>query len=152
MEDVKHAKQRLQELLRSQRLAVLSTHQHNSPYASLVGFVATDDAKYLLFATLRSTRKYANLCQNDRVAMLIDSRSGQDADFHAAIAVTATGTAQEVPEHDREAMLALYLSKHPHLEDFVKAPSCALIRMEVEVYYLVSQFQHVVEVCMLERG
>ena len=108
MKDVEHAKQRLQELLRSQRLAVLSTHQHNSPYASLVGFVATDDAKYLLFATPRSTRKYANLCQNDRVAMLIDSRSDRDADFHVAAAATAIGTAQEVPEHDREAMLALF--------------------------------------------
>jgi nitroimidazol reductase NimA-like FMN-containing flavoprotein (pyridoxamine 5'-phosphate oxidase superfamily) len=145
MENVEQAKKHLQELLRSQKLAVLSTNRQDHPYASLVGFAATDDVKHLIFATARSTRKYANLTNNAKVAMLIDSRSNQDADFHAAIAATAIGTAEEIGEHERETMLELYLTKHPHLMDFVKAPTCALIRMKVDCYYLVSRFQNVIE-------
>lgn len=145
MENVEQAKKRLQELLGSQKLAVLSTNQQNHPYASLVGFVATDDAKYLIFATARSTRKYANLTDNARIAMLIDSRSNQDADFHEAIATTATGTAEEITGNDRQEILELYLTKHPHLVDFVTSPTCALVRMKVDCYYLVSRFQNVVE-------
>ena len=109
-------------------------------------FAATGDMKELLVATARTTRKYANLADNTNVAMLIDSRSNQEADFHEAITVTATGTAEEITETEQEALLALYLGKHPHLVDFVNAPTCALIRVRVTCYYLVSRFQNVVEV------
>jgi nitroimidazol reductase NimA-like FMN-containing flavoprotein (pyridoxamine 5'-phosphate oxidase superfamily) len=145
MENAEHTQQCLRELFRTQKLAVLSTHNKGKPYASLVGFVATEDLKELIFATARTTRKYANLTDSSWVAMLIDSRSNQDADFHTAIAATATGIAEEVTGAEREQLLSLYLEKHPHLIDFVKAPSCALIRMKVTCYYLVSRFQHVVE-------
>lgn len=146
MHDTELMKQRLHDLLTSQQLAVLSTNNNGQSYASLVAFAATDDMKELLFATARTTRKYANLTDNSHVAMLIDSRSNQEADFHEAIAVTATGTAEEITGTDQEALLALYLDKHPHLVDFVNAPSCALIRVRVTCYYLVSRFQNVVEV------
>ena len=44
-----------------QLLAVLATQGPQGPYGSLVAFAATMDLKYLLFATLRSTRKFKNL-------------------------------------------------------------------------------------------
>jgi nitroimidazol reductase NimA-like FMN-containing flavoprotein (pyridoxamine 5'-phosphate oxidase superfamily) len=146
MFDTELIKQRLHDLLTSQKLAVLSTTNKGQSYASLVAFVATEDMKELLFATARTTRKFANLADNSHVAMLIDSRSNQEADFHEAIAATATGTAEEITDPEQEALLALYLDKHPHLVDFVNAPSCALIRVRVTCYYLVSRFQNVVEV------
>ena len=65
---------RLKALLESQKLAVLATHREGQPYGSLVSFVATEDMKQILFATTRSTRKYANLTADDRVAMVIDNR------------------------------------------------------------------------------
>ena len=145
MEKIERAQKQLQELLSNQKLAVLSTELHEHPYASLVGFVVADEARSLIFATARSTRKFANLSENNRIAMLIDSRSNQEADFHEAIAATAVGRAEEVPEDELDAILELYLKKHPHLVDFVKAPTCALVRMKVECYYLVSRFQNVVE-------
>jgi hypothetical protein len=43
MKNIEHAQKQLQELLDSQQLAVLSTEQNEHPYASLVGFVATDN-------------------------------------------------------------------------------------------------------------
>jgi heme iron utilization protein len=115
------------------------------PYASLVVFAATQDLKSLLFATTRATRKYDNLSHDPRVALLIDSRSNLNSDIHGAIAVTATGIAEEVGEKEKEALLKIYLAKHPHLKDFVHSPTCALLRVKVETYYLVSKFQKVFE-------
>jgi nitroimidazol reductase NimA-like FMN-containing flavoprotein (pyridoxamine 5'-phosphate oxidase superfamily) len=138
-------RQSLKDLLDSQKLAVLGTHREGQPYGSLVSFAATEDLKQLLFATTRSTRKYENLTADARVSMLIDNRSNRDADIHEATAVTATGRADELEGTEKERFLRLYLAKHPYLQDFVNAPTCALLRVRVETYYLVNRFQEVTE-------
>jgi len=78
--------------------------------------------------------------------MLIDNRSNQETDFGEASAVTVLGTAEELLGSERERYLQLYLKKHPYLEDFVTAPTCALIRVKVEKYIMVTQFQEVREI------
>ena len=145
MESDDRRRERLRALLESQRLAVLATHREGQPYGSLVSFVATEDMKQVLFATTRSTRKYENLTADARVALLIDNRSNQDSDIHEATAVTATGRADEIDGADKERFLRLYLERHPYLQDFVNSPTCALLRVRVETYYLVNRFQEVTE-------
>ena len=145
MDMEKELKSRLESLLQNQPLGVLSTQQKGRPYASLVAFAAMEDLKTLLFATTRTTRKYENIASDPRVAMLIDNRSNQTVDFHSAMAVTATGKAEELDPNEREAYLQIYLEKHPHLKDFVNAPSCALLRIKIDTYYLVNRFQKVFE-------
>jgi nitroimidazol reductase NimA-like FMN-containing flavoprotein (pyridoxamine 5'-phosphate oxidase superfamily) len=135
----------IRELFNSQQLAVLGTQRDGQPYANLVAFVASDDLKSLFFATARATRKYGNITADSRVTLLIDNRSNQDSDFSQAAAVTATGRAEELLDHDREEVLVHYLTKHPMLEQFVRSPSCALLRVRVETYYLVRRFQNVME-------
>jgi hypothetical protein len=61
------------------------------------------------------------------------------------VAVTVLGEAEEVIGAERDGLLANYLAKHPHLESFATSPSCALLRVWVRSYYLVSRFQEVVE-------
>lgn len=146
MKDLNSVKEDLKGLFASQRLAVLATQNKGQPYTSLVAFTASEDIKELSFATTRSTRKYANLTADSRVAMLIDNRSNKATDFRWAMAVTATGKAEEVEGHEREVASKLYLAKHPHLEEFISSPSCALLRIFVDRYYVVSRFQKVIEV------
>ena len=138
-------RKRLKELFSSQNLAVLSTHSDGQPYASLVAFNATDDLRYIYFVTPKTTRKYANLTADRRVAILINSSTNQAADFHQAISVTAVGSAAEIGESDNIPILKQYLKKHPHLEEFVRAPSCALVGISVKTYFLVKNFQNVME-------
>jgi heme iron utilization protein len=133
-------------LLNSQRLAVLSTQMSGQPYSNLIAFAVTQDLKNILFATTRATRKYANLTTEPRVSLLIDNRSNQETDFGEASAVTILGTAAEVLGPDRERYLQVYLKKHPYLEEFVSSPTCALIRVKVEKYIMVTQFQEVREI------
>jgi len=144
-----HNRQRLRDLFASQKLAVLSTYDQGQAYASLVGFVVTDDLKFLLFATDQRTRKYRNVMRNTHIALLIDNRSDLDTDFQGTTAVTVTGVAAEVPSSEREKWLPRYLEKHPHLAEFVNASSCVLIRVNVEWYYIVNHFQNVVALPMI---
>jgi nitroimidazol reductase NimA-like FMN-containing flavoprotein (pyridoxamine 5'-phosphate oxidase superfamily) len=139
----------VQELLNKQRLAVLATlmsDQLGRPYSNLIAFAATDDLKEILFATTRATRKFTNLTEDPRVSLLIDNRSNQETDFGEASAVTVLGTAGEVLGPERESYLQLFLKKHPYLEEFVTAPTCALIRVKVEKFIMVTQFQEVREI------
>lgn len=138
----------LTHLLERQRLSVLSTHNAGQPYASLVSFAATPDLMALLFATTRSTRKYANLTSDFRAAMLVDNRSNEETDIHSAMAVTATGLVVEVSGSEKDEALTLYLEKHPYLKEFVHSPSCAFLKLTVKTYYLVRRFQNVVEIHM----
>jgi general stress protein 26 len=138
-------RKRLGELFRSQNLATLSTHHAGQPYASLVAFVASDDLNQIFFATPKTTRKYANIVADGRVAVMVNSSMNQASDFHRAISVTAVGKAKDVTGKDKQRILGQYLAKHPYLEDFVKSPTCALVQVSVDSYYMVKNFQNVTE-------
>ena len=138
-------KKHIRELFIGQKLAVLSTHRSGQPYASLVAFVGKEDLKEIFFVTSRSTRKHANLLADSRVALLINSSTNVDADFHEAVSVTALGNAEEIGGDEKKDVLKRYLAKHPYLEAFANAPTCALIGVKITSYVLVKNFQHVME-------
>ena len=144
-EDEIQLKKLLKELFRSQLFAALATQQLTHPYNNLIAYAATDDLKSILFATRRQTNKYANLLSNNSVSVLIDSRTNRDSDFRNAVAVTATGTAEEVKADQNDGLLQLYLVKHHNMEKFVHSPDSALFRVRVKRYYIVRNFQEVME-------
>ena len=140
--------QTIKTVLDDQLLAVLSTHDGDQPYSSLVCFAATDDLRCLVFATARATRKYANITADSRVAMLVDDRANDAADIDRATAVTVLGTAREVRGEEREDLLARYLGRHPHLESFASSPATALFKVEADKYIVAHRFKHVQELSM----
>ena len=145
MDKPKAIQGRLRELFESQSLAVLSTHRCGQPYASLVAFYANEDLKHLFFVTPKTTRKFENLKADDRVAILVNSSTNKTVDFHQAVSVTVVGNADEVVGSERQTILEQYLKKHPHLEDFVRSPSCAVVRVTAKSYFMVQNFQNVME-------
>jgi nitroimidazol reductase NimA-like FMN-containing flavoprotein (pyridoxamine 5'-phosphate oxidase superfamily) len=145
MEKAENIQNQLKGLFDSQNLAVLATHNKGQPYASLVAFAATEDLKYIYFVTPTTTRKYANLTADGRVSVLVNSSTNQSSDFHQAISATAVGDAKEINGPERGQLLRFYLGKHPYLEEFAKSPTCALVRVTVRSYYLVRNFQKVLE-------
>ena len=145
MEDAPALERIVRELLSSQRLAVLSTESRGTPYSSLIAFAAAPDLKTLVFSTPRPTRKFSNLSENARVSLLVDNRTNREEDFAEAAAATILGCAREAAEEEKESSLALLLAKHPYLSSFVRSPNCAIFRVDVEVYYVVTRFQSVSE-------
>jgi hypothetical protein len=53
-----------------------------------------------------------------------------------------------VGERLRELFRELYLGKHPHLQEFVNAPSCALLAIAVRRDSGVNRFQHLIELAV----
>ncbi len=139
------ARRVLRKLLAEERLGVLSTHHDGAPYASLVAFVASEDLRRILFATPRATRKFANIEADPRVAMLIDNERNVPVDFEDAAAATAVGEAVEFIGDEREEAAERFGRVHPHLRDFVRSPSTAVLCIHVDTYYVVRRFQHVTE-------
>jgi nitroimidazol reductase NimA-like FMN-containing flavoprotein (pyridoxamine 5'-phosphate oxidase superfamily) len=135
----------LRELCTGQPLAVLATDAGSGPYTSLVAVAISSDLHQLYFATLRATRKWANLTGNHHVSLLIDNRSNQVTDFSRAAAATVIGTAEELSGAELETGLAIFLNRHPHLAEFTASPSCALFRVQITSIYLVTRFQNVME-------
>lgn len=133
-------------LLSGQRLATLSTCSADGhPYASLVAFDADPDLSGVTFATSRATRKFANLSHEARAAMLVDNSGNVKSDIYEAMAVTVLGVATELSGTEQDKAVARYIRKHPHLAKFIQAPSTAVLRLKVDVYYLVNRFQKVME-------
>jgi nitroimidazol reductase NimA-like FMN-containing flavoprotein (pyridoxamine 5'-phosphate oxidase superfamily) len=145
---INQTKQNISEMLKSQQLGVLATYGLEYPYATIVGFVATDDLNHILFATLRDTRKYENIQADSHVSILIDSRSNRAEDFSNAQALTVLGTAAETREDEKHDSASLYLQRYPNLREFISDPNCALMKIKVGKYILASRFQEVTELDM----
>jgi hypothetical protein len=145
-EETLPVRDRIRRLIDGQPYAVLCTGDSAGVHASLVAFAASDDLGAVVFATPIDTRKYRLLTASGNVAVLIDSRSGSPDDLMGIEAVTATGRARAVPAGPEfDDFSHLLIARHPHLADFVRAPSSALIGVEVLRYSHVGRFQEVRE-------
>ena len=106
-----------------------------------MAFAVTSDLRCIVLAIYRETRKHENLLANPRVSLLIDNRPNKSIDYHDAVAISAQGTVSEVDW--APGCCSLYFRKHPQLREFATATDCVLLKLEVESYYVVSQFQNV---------
>jgi uncharacterized protein YhbP (UPF0306 family) len=137
---------RIRRILEAEPYVVLATQGDGQPYASIVAYAVTEDARTAVFATPIATRKYRLLTGCDRVALLIDNRCAHPDDMMRIEAITATGRAIQLkrgPEFDRWA--SVLTAKHPHLAAFVASPSVALFRVDIVRFFHVERFQEVHE-------
>ncbi len=135
----------IRDLIDSRQLAVLCTQKDGHPYASLVAVTVTPELDRIIFLTPVTTRKYDNLTACPNAAFLIDNSENRAEDIYQATAVTATGTAVEVPNTENQTLKALYLARHPHLASFAAAATTALVCVNISRYILVTRFQNVFE-------
>ncbi len=78
--------------------------------------------------------------------MVVDSRATQGAELTRVEAVTVTGRAAPLERGPNyEQCLGRLSDRHPHMRDFFKAPTTALVSIEVIRYFHVSRFQQVSE-------
>ena len=80
-----------------------------------------------------------------RVALLIDNRSNDETDLQQAAAVTVLGACTEALGEERSKLSDWFLNRHPAMADFVRSPGCAVMKVDVRYYYLVTRFQNVIE-------
>ena len=135
---------RIRQLVDQQPYAVLCVQGEGQPYGALVAFAFSEDLRHAVFVTPVATRKYRLLSECDHVALVIDNRSNKSDELMEIEAVTVTGRSQLIErggEFDQWA--GLLVTRHPYLESFVKAPTCALFRVDVVRFLHVARFQEV---------
>lgn len=125
----------LKEVIGTQYFAVLNSLGDGSPYSNLVSFAISEDLRSLVFVTDRNTRKYRNIQENKNISLLIDNRTNQPSDVSQAIAITVIGTAREETEN-RISLQAVFLTRHPHLQQFVDNSNNAMILVTVSEYII----------------
>jgi hypothetical protein len=136
--------ERLKLLDRTQAFAVLATEDAGRPYTSLVAFALSPDLTKVLFATPKATRKYRNILKGKHVALLIDDRSRRGKALLQAEALTILGSAAPLKRgHARDELAAIFVRKHPDLEEFVQSSTTALVSVAIRECVHVSQFQTV---------
>ncbi len=133
----------LRHLFAVARFGVLATVQSRQPYANIVAYSTKDDFRAIYFATPRDTRKHLNIKDNPNVAFLINSAENRPDDAERAMAVTALGRAVELAGEERGRIVAAYALKHPALENFARSPASVIMKIDVDRYVIVRQFQHV---------
>jgi heme iron utilization protein len=129
--------QLLKEVVDTQYFAVLNTVGEGVPYSNLVSFVISQDLRSLVFVTDRNTRKYRNIQENKNISLLIDNRTNRPSDVSQAIAITVIGIAREQIEN-KSSLQAIFLTRHPYLQQFVENPDNALILVTVSEYIIAS--------------
>ena len=92
--------------LQAHRLAVLATMAEDGvrPQAALIGIAVTPDLE-IVFDTVRSSRKYENLCANPRVALVIGWRNETSVQYE--------GIAVELPINEGAAYKETYYGVFP---------------------------------------
>jgi nitroimidazol reductase NimA-like FMN-containing flavoprotein (pyridoxamine 5'-phosphate oxidase superfamily) len=129
--------------LQSTKFAVLATEGNGQPHASLIALTPVEGFHQLIFATYRNTRKYTNLKNNSKVAILIENSFNFSSQLDITV-LTAFGHAEEVDANGSEAATNAHLLKHPDQEQFLFSADCAIFMVNVENYQLVRGIDDVI--------
>ena len=138
--------ERLRVMDKEQLHAVLATESDGQPYTSMIAYALTPDRKGIIFSTPRKTQKYANILKNNRVSILIDTRSNTEKDYMSAESLTILGDAMPVRKGRRWSELAgVLIQKHPALNTIICSPETKLIFIKISRCIHVARFQTVSE-------
>jgi hypothetical protein len=138
--------ERIRRLVVGQPYGVLCTQIGGQPYGSMIALAFSEDLSYAVFSTPKATRKYRNLTDCNRVAIVINNLDRYPDELMKVEALTLTGQACEMlSEQERAKWSALLLGRHPQLTGFVESPSTAVFRVVVMRYFFVRSFQEVTQ-------
>jgi nitroimidazol reductase NimA-like FMN-containing flavoprotein (pyridoxamine 5'-phosphate oxidase superfamily) len=136
--------ERLNSLDKDQLHAVLATVSDEQPYTSMIAYALTTDKKGIVFATPKKTQKYKNVLKNNRVSLLIDTRSNTKKDYMSAESLTILGNAKPVRKgKEWRELTNILLKKHPKLKEFVYSSETKVIFVKINQCIHVTRFQTV---------
>ncbi|MDA3798193.1 MAG: pyridoxamine 5'-phosphate oxidase family protein [Kiritimatiellae bacterium] len=137
----------LKELIDSQLFGILSSCMKEYPYLNLMAFIPYDNYKSLIFATARETLKYCNLKEHPECSIFIDNQRNQSTDSFEAKGVSACGKAYElITGNEYNKITKLYLKRHPAMANFIKSPTIAVFKMQIDTYSFVENFENVTKI------
>jgi hypothetical protein len=123
--------------LQTIRFGVLATEGDGQPHISLIAITPMKRFSQLVFATYRNTRKFQNLINNGKVAILLLGSNSDIPDIQNTHVITAFGHAEEIGITGDHPALHAHLRRHPELTTFMKSADCTLVLISVKKYQIV---------------
>jgi heme iron utilization protein len=137
MSSLRVIKNYIEDIFKIRRFAVLATEGDGQPHASLIAVTPMEGFRKLIFATYRNTRKYSNLVQNGKVAVLVESININSSGLQESIVLNAFGHVEEIKDGEGNIVFEAHLERHPELSAFLKSEDCSLVRIKVDTYQVV---------------
>jgi nitroimidazol reductase NimA-like FMN-containing flavoprotein (pyridoxamine 5'-phosphate oxidase superfamily) len=137
MSDLITIKKYIEDIFKISRFAVLATEGDGQPHASLIAITPTSGYRKLIFATYRNTRKYHNLAQNGKVAVLVESLDINRSGLQESLVLTAFGHVEEIDNEEMNSVCKAHLERHPDLLSFMQSEDCSLVLIKVDSYQVV---------------
>jgi nitroimidazol reductase NimA-like FMN-containing flavoprotein (pyridoxamine 5'-phosphate oxidase superfamily) len=127
---------RAKAFLKEKDMCVLATTREGRPHCSLMAYIADEEAEWIYMVTHRATTKYKNLLSNEQVSLLVDNRcEGLPSERGKIQALTVHGTFNLVEDEEkRTKILEQFLTKHPHMKQFVDHPEAAIISVRAQSF------------------
>ena len=141
--------QKIKKILQSQLYGVLATSYKFQPFTSLLAFVASEDLDYLYVATGKTSHKFQNIIENEKVAFFIDTRSNDNFDVNTAYALTIFGKVKVIDKNNITKIIKSYLLRHPQLDSFIHSKNVVFLQLAISSFSFVEHFQ---KVYLLERS
>lgn len=116
-------KEEIYEFLRGHQWAVEATvASSGGPQAAVIGFVVTPTLE-LFFDTLKSSRKYMNLRESSKIALVVGWDEGCTVQYE--------GAADEPAGTELDALKALYFARFPDGREREAQPDIAYMRVKL---------------------
>jgi heme iron utilization protein len=137
MNSLSGIKKYIEDIFKIRRFAVLATEGDGQPHASLIAVTPMEGFRKLIFATYRDTRKYRNLANNGKVAVLVESININSSGLQEGSVLTAFGQVEEIGIIEKNIVFEAHLERHPELLSFMESGDCSLVRIKVDKYQIV---------------
>lgn len=116
----------IDDLILNTDLCVLATSDGIAPWTSLMTYFVDHAVKKFYFLSRTDSQKSRNIKKNPHVSLLIDRRDEN-------IALNVQGVYSPIrKEQTAEAIIKLFLIKHPQLKAFAESPDTELFRIEAK--------------------
>lgn len=125
----------IDDLILGKDQCVLATVEGNQPHTSLMTYFVDHATMKFYFLSRKSSRKNKNLRKNPHVSLFIDRRDEKQT-------LSIQGVYAPIKKKQTiEAIIKLFLLKHPHLRHFAEDPDTELIRIMGQSAQLITGFE-----------
>ncbi|MBF0550445.1 MAG: pyridoxamine 5'-phosphate oxidase family protein [Deltaproteobacteria bacterium] len=128
---------KMKEILKQSGLAVLATSWRDNPHCSLMAYETNEPGDEVYMMSIKSSKKFINICSNPNVCLLIDTRTGSTTDLNGVQALTVTGHHdQPSTEAERSRIMDHLVARHPHLKQLAERPDVAVLVIKILSFQL----------------
>jgi nitroimidazol reductase NimA-like FMN-containing flavoprotein (pyridoxamine 5'-phosphate oxidase superfamily) len=129
---------KMKDIVKGNDLCVLATVSEGKPHCSLMSYISDEEGHGIYMISNKQTKKYANLIENPKVSLLIDTREEEKGQRRIYIkALTVSGEFQTINDPgEKDLIRKKFLNRQPHLADFLNDPGAEIFSIKIRSFQL----------------